>query len=108
MEILTKIISDGRYSLAENEVKNVQKNGKSICFTGALATMGRKEASKLAENAGFEVKSGVSKGLTYLVTNNPNSGSSKNDKARKLGTLVIDEKQFLELIKTADQEVFDL
>ena len=61
--------------------------------------MGRKEASRLAEEAGYEVKSGVSKGLTYLVTNDVHSGSSKNVKAAKLGTKIINEEQFLAMVK---------
>lgn len=44
--------------------------------------MSRSEASKLAENKGYEVKNGVTKDLTYLVTNDTNSNSSKNKKAK--------------------------
>lgn len=73
--------------------------GISVCFTGSLNTMSRSEASKKAEDAGFEVKSGVSRGLTYLVTNDKNSGTSKNKKAQQLGTKIIDEKEFLALIQ---------
>ena len=76
---------------------NIQKNGMSVCFTGKLNTMSRSKASKLAEDNGFEVRGGVNKGLTYLVTNDPNSGSSKNRKAKELGTKVITEDEFLKL-----------
>jgi DNA ligase (NAD+) len=72
--------------------------GMSFCFTGALNTMKRAEAEKLVVDHGGEVKSGVSKGLTYLVTNTPNSGSSKNVKAAQLGTTLITEEQFLTLL----------
>jgi DNA ligase (NAD+) len=48
--------------------------------------------------AGYEVKSSVAKGLTYLVTNDPKSGSSKNTKARQLGIKIITEKEFLALL----------
>ena len=44
------------------------------------------------------IKSSVTKDLSYLVTNDTTSGSSKNVKAAKLGIPVIDEKAFLELI----------
>ena len=70
----------------------------SVCFTGALRTMSRSEATTKATLAGWEVKGGVSKGLTYLVTNDPFSGSSKNEKAKKLGTKVITEDEFLALL----------
>ena len=41
----------------------------------------------------------VSKDLSYLVTNDAASGSSKNVKAAKLGIPVITEEQFLALLK---------
>ena len=65
----------------------------SVCFTGKLDTMSRSEASKKAEAAGFEVKGGVTKGLTFLVSNNIESGSSKARKAKELGTKVITEAE---------------
>lgn len=80
------------------ETARKQSNGQSVCFTGSLNTMSRSEASKKAQEAGFEVKSGVSKGLTYLITNTPDSGSSKNKKAKELGTKVITENEFLKLL----------
>ena len=61
--------------------------------------MSRNDASEKAEAAGFEVLSGVKKGLTYLVTNTPDSGSSKNRKAQELGVKVINEQQFLALCR---------
>ena len=38
------------------------------------------------------------KGLSYLVTNDPESGSSKNKKARSLGVPIIDEEGFLAVL----------
>jgi len=92
------ITSDSRYCghVAPAQVK--PKTGISICFTGSLKSMGRSKAAEKAADAGFEVKSGVSKGLTYLVTNDTESGSSKNKKAKALGTKVIDEEEFLKLL----------
>jgi DNA ligase (NAD+) len=43
----------------------------------------------------------VVKDLSFLVTNNPESGSAKNKKARDLGVAIIDEKQFLDLLKNS-------
>lgn len=72
-------------------------NGLSFCFTGKLETMSRGEAELYAKANGAEVKP-VSNKLTYLVTNNPNSGSGKNKKAAQLGVQIITEKQFCDLI----------
>ena len=104
-------INDSRYNyLEDNQDKtgNNQKNGMSVCFTGKLNTMSRSKASKLAEDNGFEVRGGVNKGLTYLVTNDPNSGSSKNRKAKELGTKVITEDEFLKLCNSSDSNLDDL
>ena len=94
---------DPRYrgaASADMEVRPVGQKG-SVCFTGALDTMSRAEASKRAAAAGYEVKSSVAKGLTYLVTNDPESGSSKNKKARQLGTKIITEQEFLALLSAS-------
>jgi len=54
---------------------------------------------KMAADAGAEVKNSVGKGLTYLVIADPNSTSSKAQAARKLGTELITEDQFLDMLK---------
>lgn len=109
LRVTNMFVKDVRYSWtesAESISKQVRVKG-SICFTGALS-IPRSQAAKLAEDAGFEVKNAVSKGLTYLVTPDPNSGSSKNEKAKKYGTTVIDEAAFMELVKTNDDSIMDM
>ena len=73
--------------------------GKSFCFTGELVTMKRQDAEQLVKQNGGSCKSSVTKDLTYLVTNDTTSGSSKNVKAASLGIPVITEEEFLALIK---------
>lgn len=73
-------------------------NGLSFCVTGALNTMDRKEfIAKVTQNGG-SYKSSIVKGLTYLVTNDTESGSSKNKKAKENGVKIINEQEFLTLI----------
>ena len=72
--------------------------GKSFCFTGELVTMKRQDAEQLLKQNGGAVKSSVTKDLTYLVTNDTTSGSSKNVKAASLGIPVITEEEFLKLL----------
>ena len=72
--------------------------GKSFCFTGELVTMKRQDAEQLVKKNGGICKSSVTKDLTYLVTNDTTSGSSKNVKAAALGIPVITEEQFLKLL----------
>ncbi|MBO4319768.1 MAG: NAD-dependent DNA ligase LigA [Treponema sp.] len=75
--------------------------GKSFCFTGELNTMKRADAQNLVKKNGGAVKSSVVKGLSYLVTNDTSSGSSKNKKATELGIPVINEKEFLDMLPSS-------
>lgn len=72
--------------------------GKSVCFTGAMK-MKRPLLEKMAADQGAEVKNSVGKGLTYLIIADPNSTSSKAQAARKLGTKLISEEEFMDLVK---------
>lgn len=72
--------------------------GKSICFTGSMKNK-RPVLEKMAADVGADIKGSVGKGLTYLVIADPNSTSSKAQAARKLGTLLISEDEFLDLVK---------
>lgn len=74
-------------------------SGKSFCFTGELHSMKRADAEALIKKNGGSIKSSVTKDLSYLVTNDTTSGSSKNVKAAKFNIPIIDENAFLELVK---------
>jgi DNA ligase (NAD+) len=73
--------------------------GKSVCFTGTMIHK-RAELEAMAVNAGGVVKSGVGKGLTFLVIADPNSTSSKAVAARKHGTVCISEDTYLAMVKS--------
>ena len=83
------------------EIVKVQKgdklSGESFCFSGK-SNLGRKELEAMVKNNGGEVRS-VSKELKYLVLADPNSTSSKANKARKLGVQIISEDAFIEMLK---------
>ncbi|MCR4954378.1 MAG: NAD-dependent DNA ligase LigA [Treponema sp.] len=73
-------------------------SGKSFCFTGELVTMKRADAEQLVKKNGGQTKSSVTKDLSYLVTNDTSSGSSKNQKAAKFGIPIINEEEFLKMV----------
>lgn len=90
--------------LLNNGVKIKEKkmglklSGQSICFTGKMENK-RAELEKMAEEAGADVKGSVGKSLSLLVIADPeNSTSSKAVAARKFGTKLISEDEFLRLI----------
>jgi DNA ligase (NAD+) len=70
--------------------------GKTFCFTGALSKP-RPVYQSMVSDAGGKNLSSVTKDLNYLVCNE-DQGSSKSQKAKKYGTKVITEQEFLNLI----------
>lgn len=72
--------------------------GLSFCFTGALEHYTRSEAESVVQRNGGESRSSVSGKLSYLVTNESESGSSKIRKARSLGVPIISEMEFLKMV----------
>lgn len=89
---MKELLNTGHISI--KEAKEGSLTGKSFCFTGELSIK-RSQAELMVKEAGGSVKSSVVKGLSYLVTNDTSSGSSKNKKAASLGIPVIDEKTFM-------------
>jgi DNA ligase (NAD+) len=73
-------------------------SGNSFIFTGAMVNK-RPVLEQMVIDAGGTVKSSVGKGLSYLVTADVNSTSGKSAKAAKLGTKLITEDEFLEMLK---------
>ena len=80
----------------ELEKEGVLK-GKKFIFTGSLETMSRKDAEELVKNSGGEVASTVSKNIDYVVVGK--DPGSKLDKAKKLNLKIINEDEFIEMIK---------
>ena len=72
--------------------------GQSYIVTGTLAAMGREEAEDKLRALGATVTSSVTKNTTALIVGEK-PGKSKMDKAAKLGTPVMNEAEFLKLIK---------
>jgi len=82
----------------ENPTTNSELRGE-VVITGKLNTCKRSEFEKIITEAGYSLVPAVRKGVMYLITNTPNSGSSKNKKADELGIKKITEEEFLKLIK---------
>ena len=72
-------------------------SGKTVVLTGTLSSMGRKEATTLLEDVGAKVTGSVSKATDCVIAGV--EAGSKLDKAQQLGIQVLDEQEFLALIK---------
>ena len=72
--------------------------GKKFCITGSLLVFkNRDELKEDIETKGGKVVSSVTKQTDYLITNNKNSGSSKNKKAAELCIPIITEQEYLKI-----------
>ena len=70
--------------------------GQTFCITGKLNHFPNRDALvEQIEKLGGKVVTGVSAKTNYLITNDKDSGSSKNQKAAKFGTKIISEAEFL-------------
>lgn len=71
--------------------------GKTLVFTGTMPTLGRAEAKTMAQDVGAKVSVSVSKKTDYVIAGA--EAGSKLEKAQQLGVTVIDEAEFLRLLK---------
>ena len=71
-------------------------NKQTICFTGKMEYK-RSEMEKIAVEKGFIPMDHVDKNLNILVCADPNSGSSKLQKAAKLGIKIISVTDFFNM-----------
>ena len=92
-------------SIADPPPETLPLRGLSFCFTGELSSMKRPQAEEKIRALGASAKTSVVKGLSFLVTNDPESGSSKNKKARSLGISIIDEEGFLAILADPDKTI---
>jgi DNA ligase (NAD+) len=70
---------------------------KTFVLTGALSAMSRDEARAAIEARGHKVAGSVSAKTDFVVAGE--DPGSKLDRARNLGVAVLDEKQFIDLMK---------
>ena len=76
--------------------KNILQNKKFV-FSGGLINISRSEASELIKQNGGIVSTSISKKIDYLVLGN--KPGSKYIKAQKLGVKIINESEFMDLLK---------
>lgn len=71
--------------------------GKNIIFTGSLEKMSRNEAKAQAEKLGMKVLSAISKNLDFVIVGD--EAGSKLTKAKELNLNILNEEEWLEMIK---------
>ena len=71
--------------------------GANFVVTGTLTTMSRDQAADQIRTLGGTFQTAIARDTTYLVVGQ-NVGASKLDKAKKYGTVVIDESKLQEIL----------
>ena len=82
---------------SKNVVKDNRFAGKTFVLTGTLPTLKRAEAGKIIESFGGKTSSSVSKKTTFVLAGE--EAGSKLDKANSLGITIINEEEFMGMIK---------
>ncbi|MDO0928335.1 DEDDh family exonuclease [Streptomyces sp. TG1A-8] len=77
------------------------KQGMRVAFSGDTST-DRELLEDRATEAGLHVATSLSRLTSLLVTNDPDSGTSKAAKARQFGTPVVDEAAFGQLLRDVE------
>jgi len=98
IDLIKRLIENGVLVTLPKKIE--KKNGvadKTFVFTGGMDSMTRDDAKALVRRHGGNVSESVSVKVDYVVSGE--SAGSKYDKAKKLGIKIIDEKEFLTLIK---------
>ena len=92
LEKLLRRVSIEKYHAPSGKLK-----GRKFVITGTLESLTREEAKSRVRKLGGDASETVSKETDYLVAGSE-PGSTKLERAQKLGVKVIDEKEFLKLI----------
>ena len=101
-EIVERLKTAGlQMSLSEEEMasRSDRLAGKKIVISGTFAQHSREEYKALIEQNGGKNVSSISKATDYVLAGE-NMGPSKLEKAQKLNIPIIDEMQFLDMLKT--------
>ena len=83
----------------KNNNSLVDLSGKTFVITGSLIHYkNRDELVSVIESMGGKVSGSVSAKTSYLINNDSQSSSSKNQKAKQLNIPIISEEDFINMI----------
>ena len=98
--MLKELLNYIRIENVEQKLINSPYKDKIVVLTGTLDTMSRDEAKQKLNNLGAKVSSSVSKNTDYVIVGD--QPGSKAKKAKELNIPIINENEWIEIIKTID------
>ena len=96
-KLIEKLKEHGVLMEAEKKVVSDKLHGFTFVLTVTLPTMSRDEASAIIIASGGKVASSVSKKTDYVLAGE--KAGSKLNKAESLGIKIIDENEFMEMVR---------
>jgi len=98
-KVIDELLSAGVKPVQPKRARPPAKlGGKTIVVTGTLENFTRQQVEQVISQAGGKPSGNVSKKTDFVLAGK--EPGSKLEKAQKLGVKVIDEKQFLEILKS--------
>ena len=89
--------------LEEKEKASMQADGLTFVITGKVNSFkNRDELKQYIESIGGKVSNSVSSKTNYLINNDKNSTSAKNNKARELGIKILSEEDFISTFRKSN------
>ena len=98
--MLKELLNYIRIENVEQKLINSPYKDKIVVLTGTLDTMSRDEAKQKLNNLGAKVSSSVSKNTDYVIVGD--QPGSKAKKAKELNIPIINESEWIEIIKTIE------
>jgi DNA ligase (NAD+) len=97
IRFVEKLLANGVKIQASAKLVSDKLSGKTFVITGTLDSMSRDQAKVLIKQAGGKVSESVSKLTSFVIVGS--DPGSKAEKAEQLGVKILDEKQFISLVK---------
>lgn len=97
LEVIEKLLQAGVHWPMMEVKEGLPFAGKTFVLTGSLNSLTREEATALVQKWGGKVSGSVSKKTDYVVAGA--EAGSKLQKAQELGVKVLDEAEFVEMMK---------
>ena len=98
IDLINKLKKSGvNMKAKEEKIIDERFYGKTFVITGSLEDYSRSEAAQVIESFGGKVSGSVSKNTDYLLAGE--AAGSKLTKAQEIGTTIISEQEFKDMIK---------
>lgn len=97
LKMIERMKENGVNMKYENDAVSEIFKEKTFVLTGTLPTLKRNDAKKIIEENGGKVSGSVSKKTDFVIAGE--EAGSKLKKAEELGISIIDEEEFLAMVK---------